>query len=188
MSLFAQFLSSFLHRGIEVAFAFWGGLDFRVYFKSVPFLCEKCPFLSYLGCLEEAINPIAKTGSFFARNWKLVDKLWSLPPQFKKMLCADLLQYFVFCWKMLFSLQPNNLGQAKPGPGPALQGLCFWSKISSETVHCTVGVCFSLCITIKLEDNETNYFSIISLLIRSYGICCWWLCYKYLTKVGYLTY
>ena len=72
MSLFAQFLSSFLHRGIEVAFAFWGGLNFRVNFKSVPFLCEKCPFLSYLGCLEEAINPIAKSESFFARNWKLV--------------------------------------------------------------------------------------------------------------------
>ena len=90
-----NFCPLFLHRGIEVAFAFWGGLNFRVNFKSVPFLCEKCPFLSYLGCLEEAINPIAKTGSFFARNWKLVDKLWSLPPQFKKMLCADLLQYFL---------------------------------------------------------------------------------------------
>ena len=52
MSLFAQFLSSFLPRGIGVTFAFWGGLNFRVYFKSVPFLCEKCPFFSYLGCLE----------------------------------------------------------------------------------------------------------------------------------------
>ena len=67
MPLSAQFLSSFLHRGIEVAFAFEVDKISGSTSKCALFF-EKCPFFSYLGCLKGVIN------SYF-QDWKLLCKI-----------------------------------------------------------------------------------------------------------------
>ena len=74
----------------------------------------------------------------------------------KNALCRFTAIFLVCCWKMLFTLQPDNLGQAKPGPGPAFKRLLLlvqFFEISSQTVRRTVGAYCSLCTTIKLGNN-----------------------------------
>ena len=95
-------------------FAFWGGLIFRVNFPKCALFCVKMSVFEISRLLGRGDQPFCQVWELFCKKLETGYKLWSLPPQFKKMLCADLLQFFVFCWKMLFSLQPNNLGPEVP--------------------------------------------------------------------------
>ena len=164
MSLFWLNLVPFLARGLRWR-CFWGGRDFSgSIFNFLPFLCEKCPFLRYLCCLEKLINSFRKTESFLQEigtGLNCVPNLHSLRKCHEQFYC----NFLCFAKKLLFSLQPNDLGLEVPN-----WCIQWCTQILNSLMHSLMhpGPCcclvqnsfrdcvlyFGLCQTIKLDDIE----------------------------------